>query len=196
MISPASILLILAQQLTPLVAHSTPDSITGSVRGQVVSGVDSSPLNGVLIGIAEDQSRSFATVTTTGGVFLLSGLPAGSHTLVARFIGYSEYRHPITIVGGDTLTLMIVMPVHCKYDSVRALHDIAHRRMHILLQGGIAPVAYSDLDAQHEKAFGFTYIEFGDMLVDPGECLAQYNRVVFRALNATFGVGWRDSVRH
>ena len=192
MIVIASILLMVAQQpVTP----TTVASATGIIRGVVISGVDSSPLEGAHLLIPNDNAVPYSAVATTRGAFAMSGVAPGSYTLIARYIGYPEYRRAISVAGADTLTMTIVMTVHCKFDSMRAMRDISHKRPHILLQGGLAPQARTPSDSIGEKRFGFTYLEFGDMVQDPSECLAQYNRVVFRSLDARFGTQWRDSVR-
>jgi carboxypeptidase family protein len=166
----------------------------GAVRGVVLSRVDSTPLQGAVIQIP--SGRTTATgMTDAHGFFLISGMAPGSYALTVRLIGYPAYRQQISIAANDTLTVMVRLGGRCEHDSVTAMRDVARKRPFIFLQGGNAPLVGSQ-DARMQRRYGFEYVEFGDVVYEPMECLKQYNRVVARFLDSKFGTVWRDSVRY
>lgn len=77
---------------------------TGTLQGTVIDASSALPLSGVQVYIPETR---FATFTNAQGRFLLTGLPAGSHTVSARSIGYSEASHAAVITAGQVTTLNI-----------------------------------------------------------------------------------------
>ncbi len=172
------------------VPELSPSSV---VRGRVLSGVDSSPSGWALV-FLEDGDRRLSQSTDTTGRFLFSSVSAGRYLLTVRALGYHPFRDSILVIG-DTLTLSVVLPAHCEFDSLAALRDIARDSVRVLLHGGIAPLVMGSMDAIVERRYRFRYMEFGDMVTQPPECDKQYHRVVFRFLDAQFGKRWRDSVR-
>jgi hypothetical protein len=163
------------------------------VRGRVLSGIDSSSIGSALVFLEGGSIRQNQS-TDTLGRFLFSSVPVGGYVLTVRALSYHPFRESIR-VGGDTLTLTVVVPAHCEFDSLAAMRDIARHHVRVLLHGGIAPLAYNANDRRVERMYGFRYIEFGDMVSQPFECDQQYHRVVFRYFDRRFGSRWRDSVR-
>jgi hypothetical protein len=174
-------------------ASSSRHQQSGVLRGHLLSGVDSLPVADAFVTV-QGPSSTKRQVVDSRGDFLIAGLPPGTYSLTVRALGYPVHRRAFTIAAGDTVTLSIVMVPHCQFDSLTAMRDIAAGHPRIVLQSGIAPIV-SPWDSIVEKRYGFTYVELGDQLVDPMECLRRHNRVVFRFLDAKYGPRWRDSVR-
>lgn len=76
---------------------------TGNVSGKVVD-EKNLPLPGASVSIA---GTSISTSSDTDGNFRLSGVPAGSRTLVVRFIGYNEKSQTINVTGPVTIQVML-----------------------------------------------------------------------------------------
>lgn len=53
------------------------------------------------------DSTSYGAPTDINGFFLINQLPQGDYTLRVRYVGYEEYRLPITLKHGETLKLSI-----------------------------------------------------------------------------------------
>src|ERR1041384_1934359 len=73
---------------------------TGTVRGRVTDATTQQPLAGVSITI-----RGRAAVSQADGRYVIGGVPAGSDSVHARTIGFGPSTQPVTIAGGDTLTV-------------------------------------------------------------------------------------------
>ena len=77
---------------------------TGTVRGRITDNATQQGLSGVTVSIG---SRN--TLTLADGRYSLSGVPAGSGELRARIIGYAEATQPVTLAGGDTVTVDVAL---------------------------------------------------------------------------------------
>ncbi len=74
----------------------------GTIVGRVT---DAGTKQGVLGATVQvDQSR-FAAITSEDGRYRITGVPAGPHTLIARRIGYTQRRVPVTVAGDSELTV-------------------------------------------------------------------------------------------
>jgi iron complex outermembrane receptor protein len=101
---------------------------TWTVSGSVADSTGA-PLPGVAID-AEDLFRS--TLSDASGSYRLTGLPAGTHTLRLRLLGYQELRREVTVGPGETpeadFTLRLapipLSPIHAVVGS-RARHTAA-----------------------------------------------------------------------
>jgi hypothetical protein len=162
------------------------------VRGQVLSGVDSSPQAWASV-LLEGRSVQLSQATDTTGWFRFTDVPAGSYRLTARALTYDPFQDSIR-VAADTVTLTVILPARCQFDSATAMRDITRDRIRVFLHGSIAPTS-DPSDPVVERMYGFKYHDFGDMIIQPGECDAQYHRVIFRYFDRKFGTRWRDSVR-
>jgi TonB-linked SusC/RagA family outer membrane protein len=77
--------------------------ITGRVtasRGQ--------PLDGATVLV---EGTQFGATTDTGGVYRIGGVPAGTHTVLARRLGHLPSRRTITVVDGGIATLDFTLEV-------------------------------------------------------------------------------------
>lgn len=72
---------------------------TGVISGQAVDSMSQQPLAGVTIAI---EGTQLGTITRDNGGYLLSGVPAGTHTLRAIRIGYAPQTQTVTVTAGAT----------------------------------------------------------------------------------------------
>jgi len=79
---------------------------TGTVAGTVLDSTTTETLPGVNVVI---QELDIGAATGANGKFRITGVPAGEHTLVASFVGYSRKRIPITVQAGGTINVKIRM---------------------------------------------------------------------------------------
>ncbi len=70
---------------------------TGSIRGRVTDATSGAPLAAVQISI---EGTRVGGQSGSDGNFSLNGVPAGNQTLVARRVGYSLQRIPVSISSG------------------------------------------------------------------------------------------------
>ncbi len=78
---------------------------TGAVTGRVIEASTGRPLESAQIFANED--RSHIARSDANGRFRLANLSAGSHTLNARLIGFSNKSVPVTVTAGGTTTVDI-----------------------------------------------------------------------------------------
>ncbi|RYU82469.1 SusC/RagA family TonB-linked outer membrane protein [Hymenobacter persicinus] len=74
---------------------------TGSVSGRVVD-EKSQGMPGVTVLI---EGTSLGNSTNSDGTFSILNVPAGPHTLVTSFVGYTSQRIPVTVVSGQNATV-------------------------------------------------------------------------------------------
>jgi TonB-linked SusC/RagA family outer membrane protein len=74
---------------------------TGTVTGRVVDGNTQQPLIGAEVVIPGTDVHGLANEE---GMYLLLNVPAGTHTIRARMIGYSGRDAEVTVVAGQTAT--------------------------------------------------------------------------------------------
>ena len=88
----------------------------GTIVGRVT---DVSTKQGILSATVQvDQSR-FATVTNEDGRYRITGVPAGAHTIIARRIGYTQRRVPVTVVADSEVTVDFALePATTSLDQV------------------------------------------------------------------------------
>lgn len=78
----------------------------GSIKGTVVDGVSKTPLGGATIAI---QGTKLGATSSPKGQFSISGVPAGTYTVITSFIGYERNSSSITVKDGETATAEISM---------------------------------------------------------------------------------------
>ena len=77
---------------------------SGTIRGRVTNAATQQPLAGVSVTVGRR-----AAVTRADGGYLLNDVPAGTDTVRARLIGYAPAKQPVTVAGGDTVTVDLAM---------------------------------------------------------------------------------------
>src|SRR5688500_13532186 len=81
---------------------------TGTVRGRVTQATGGQPVPNVQTMV---PGTSLGTLTGDTGEYTLVGVPAGSRTVVARRIGFTEARQTVTVTDGQTVTADFTMSV-------------------------------------------------------------------------------------
>lgn len=74
---------------------------TGTITG-VVTSESEVPLAGVSVRVGQ---TNLLAVTDADGRYTITGVPAGSHTLLAHSVGYSQAEQSVTVEAGSTVTL-------------------------------------------------------------------------------------------
>jgi len=77
---------------------------TGTVRGRVTDNATQQGISGVTVSVANRNS-----LTRADGRYTISGVPAGSHLVHARIIGYAEGSQPAMLAGGDTVVVDLAL---------------------------------------------------------------------------------------
>lgn len=97
---------ILLAMLTLVVTATTAAAQgRGTVVGRVSAG-DGRPIVGVQIGIS---GLARGALSDTAGRFTMRDVPAGSHVVQARLIGYALATAPVTVVAGQTATVDLTL---------------------------------------------------------------------------------------
>ena len=74
----------------------------GTVKGQLV---DVETNEGLIAASVTINGTSSGTITDGEGNFLLSGVPAGTQTLLFTYVGYSDLKKEVSIKDGETIDL-------------------------------------------------------------------------------------------
>ena len=75
---------------------------TGTIKGKVVDANTGDPLPGANVLV---QGMEVGAATDVDGTYRITGVPAGTHSVVARFIGYKTSIQRVTVGGGQTVEL-------------------------------------------------------------------------------------------
>src|SRR5687768_15773204 len=98
-----SVRLILALALLGGLAHVAAAQGTGTITGTIRNSTDNSVVAGAQVGI---PGTSIAQVTNDGGRFVLANVPAGTHTIDVRHLGYApERRENVVVIAGQTINV-------------------------------------------------------------------------------------------
>jgi outer membrane receptor protein involved in Fe transport len=81
---------------------SAPDTSTGAIAGRVI---DSKTHNGVPYTTVSVEGTNRTVTTNDSGSFRLTGVPAGTHTVSARRVGYVLSQRSATVVSGQVTTV-------------------------------------------------------------------------------------------
>jgi TonB-linked SusC/RagA family outer membrane protein len=76
--------------------------LTGTISGRVVDSASQRPVPGVAVTII---GTGRGTVTGDEGNFALSAVPVGTHTVMARRIGYASQQQSVAVRGGEVTTV-------------------------------------------------------------------------------------------
>jgi hypothetical protein len=87
---------------TQLAGQAGVGGTTGNVRGVVRHSASNAPLASVQVSI---QGTRLGTMTREDGTFLIQRVPAGSHRVQVRLIGYAPTDKALTVRAGDTATV-------------------------------------------------------------------------------------------
>ena len=98
-------LLFLGVVATP--DHAQRDT-TARLAGTVRSSVNGLPIKGVMVAVL--GARTFG-VSDSAGEFALEGLPPGRRTVRVEYGDTLSYEHGLTLTGGQTLTLSVLLDI-------------------------------------------------------------------------------------
>ncbi len=74
----------------------------GTLAGKVIDAVSGDPLPGASVLV---QGLDIGGATNSDGEYTIPNVPAGEHTVVARFIGYKSASKKVTVTGGSIIEL-------------------------------------------------------------------------------------------
>ena len=79
---------------------------TATISGRVTDAATTEPLPGVNVGIA---GLNLGAATDDRGVFIIESIPAGTHTVVASFVGYETARKTVAVSAGSSLDIAFTL---------------------------------------------------------------------------------------
>jgi len=98
---------LLAAALTLLAGPLDAQTGTGRIRGKVTNAANGQPIPGQ-IGIV---GQGLGATTGADGSYLISGVPAGTFTLRARALGFTQIDRQVTMTAGGTVTIDFALNV-------------------------------------------------------------------------------------
>ncbi|MEE9246096.1 MAG: carboxypeptidase-like regulatory domain-containing protein, partial [Gemmatimonadota bacterium] len=75
---------------------------TGSITGRVLDASNLQPIASANVII---EGLPFGAVSGSAGAFVINQVPAGTHQVTARVIGYAPVTQEVTVTGGETATV-------------------------------------------------------------------------------------------
>lgn len=123
---------------------------TGTVEGTVIDETTSEPLPGVNV-VVQDLNQGAAT--NADGQFEITGVPAGSQTLVASFVGYQQGTATVEVSAGETTEVQIELaPTEVQLDDV-VVTALGVEREQESLGYAVSEVEGEDLEQAGEENF-------------------------------------------
>jgi len=98
----AGAILCAAASLSPLSAQQP----TGAITGRVIDSATRQPIAGVNVVV---EGTRLGTVTRDDGTFTIGGVPAGTHTVRARRIGYGSVPIIVNVSDGSTVSVAFAL---------------------------------------------------------------------------------------
>jgi TonB-linked SusC/RagA family outer membrane protein len=127
----AALVFLMVASVVPVAAQR------GSIAGQVVARETRQPLVGVQVYI---EGTSFGQISQENGRFTITNVPAGTYTVIAKFIGYADGRHENVRVRGD-------QPTTVDFE----IATTALRLERVVVTGTIDPVAGNKIPYSNAK---------------------------------------------
>ncbi|HVT05496.1 MAG TPA: TonB-dependent receptor [Thermoanaerobaculia bacterium] len=136
----AGALLWAAASLTPLGAQQP----TGTITGQVIDSATRQPLAGVNVVV---EGTRLGAVTRDDGTFTIVGVPAGTHTVRARRIGYGSVPMVVNVSEGATVSVAFALEKRAAVlDQVVVVGYTTQRKSSIT--GAVSTVDAADLETR------------------------------------------------
>ncbi len=136
----ASALLCAAASLTPVGAQQP----SGTITGQVIDSATRLPLVGVNVVV---EGTGLAAITREDGTFTIVGVPAGTHTLRARRIGYGSVPVVVNVSEGATVSVTLALEKGAAVlDEIVVVGYTTQRRANIT--GAVATVDMADVETR------------------------------------------------
>src|SRR6202171_3592984 len=98
----AGAVLCAAASLNPRGAHQP----TGNITGQVIDSATRQPIAGVNVVV---EGTRLGTITRDDGTFTIVGVPAGTHPVRARRIGYGSVPLVVSVSDGATVSVAFAL---------------------------------------------------------------------------------------
>lgn len=92
---------ILAVAVSDLLGPGGLAAQQGAVGGAVVAATSGEPINGVRVSIT---GTDLVTQTNANGLFRLTRVPAGTHTVTVSSVGYAGQSREVTVTADETMT--------------------------------------------------------------------------------------------
>lgn len=89
--------------LVPLLAHAQ----TGALEGRVVDAQSQSPIPGANVKVEADGGEVFGDAVSQNGRFTLNEIPAGTHEIIASFVGYQTVQREVRVRENRTTEIEI-----------------------------------------------------------------------------------------
>ncbi len=108
---------LLAAAITTLLTLSsapaaTAQAPTGTIEGRITEAPSGQPLQGAAVTVGGAQ---IGTVTSATGHYVLPGVPAGHHTVMARFDGYAAQERQVTVTAGQRSVVDFALELTARY---------------------------------------------------------------------------------
>jgi len=128
----------------PVALHA---QATGTIRGKIISAGSELPVADVQLTV---EGTNMGTVSAADGSYVISGLPAGSVTIIARRLGYQRTSQQGRVGGGDVLTMNFsLVPVAQSLEGIVITSTGEMRRREV--GNAISAVAASDVNPANIK---------------------------------------------
>jgi TonB-dependent starch-binding outer membrane protein SusC len=136
----AGAILCAAAALNPLGAQQP----TGIITGQVIDSATRQPLAGVNVIV---EGTRLGTITRDDGTFTIGGVPAGTHTVRARRIGYGSVPMVVNVSDGATVSLSFALDKRAAVlDQVVVVGYATQKKASIT--GSVATVTAADVETR------------------------------------------------
>jgi len=90
-------ILILVFSVVPALSQES-----GEIRGSIIDVDREDPLVGANVFL---QGTTIGSVTNLDGIYSIRNVPPGTYTVIARFVGYRQQTHEITVAPNETVSL-------------------------------------------------------------------------------------------
>lgn len=136
----AGALLCAAAALTPVAAQQP----SGTITGQVIDSATRQPLVGVNVVL---EGTGLGAITGEDGTFTIVGVPAGTHTLRARRIGYGSVPVVVNVSDGATVSVTLALEKGAAVlDEIVVVGYTSQRRANIT--GAVATVDMAEVETR------------------------------------------------
>ena len=116
----------------------------GTITGQVIDSATLQPIPGVNVLV---EGTRLGTITRDDGTFTIAGVPAGTHTVRARRIGYGAVPIVVNVASGSTVSVTFALDKRVAVlDQVVVVGYTTQRKASIT--GAVATVDLADLESR------------------------------------------------
>ena len=116
-----------------------------TITGRVTDARSTLPLSGVAV---EVEGTRFGATTDSAGQYRISGVGAGTHTLIARRIGYASLRRPTTVSPGQPASVDFALVVSATMLDEVVVTGTAGGELRRSIGNAVATIDASDMLAK------------------------------------------------